>query len=313
MKKEWTVAVTLLVLAGLAADAVAQDRRGRGNRGRGNRAALTAEEQEAANAARAARAQQQRDALAQQVRPIDAVDSVWIENLTWMEVRDAVKAGKTTAIVATGGIEPNGPYLVTGKHNVVLQGACEGIARTLGNALVAPIIKLVPEGSYDPPTSHMLSAGTLSLRQETFEAVLFDVGSSLVAHGFEHVIFIGDSGGNQSGMGATAAAMNEKLGKTVAHFIPEFYDYASARRYMETELGVKEGESDGFHDDFVITAIMMTQDPVTVRWAERMKADKASINAVSIADKDKTVEIGKKILKFRVDSTVAAIKAAIDG
>src|SRR6185295_11228570 len=86
-------------------------------------------------------------------RPIAAVDSVFIEDLTWMEVRDALKAGKDTVIVATGGVEQNGPYLVTGKHNVVLRGTTEAIARKLGNTLVAPIVQFVPEGDIDPPSS----------------------------------------------------------------------------------------------------------------------------------------------------------------
>ncbi len=64
-----------------------------------------------------------------------------------MDVRDALKAGKTTAIIATGGIEPNGPWLVLGKHNYVLQTNCDVIARKPGNARCAPIIKLVPEDS----------------------------------------------------------------------------------------------------------------------------------------------------------------------
>ena len=70
-------------------------------------------------------------------RPIEALDSVFIEELTWMEVRDALKAGKTTVIIPTGGVEQNGPYLATGKHNYVLRATTEAIARKLGNALVA--------------------------------------------------------------------------------------------------------------------------------------------------------------------------------
>src|SRR5688572_27868976 len=35
-------------------------------------------------------------------RPIAAFDSVWIEEMTWMEVRDALKGGKTTAIIPAG-------------------------------------------------------------------------------------------------------------------------------------------------------------------------------------------------------------------
>ena len=88
-------------------------------------------------------------------RPIPARDSVFIEELTWMEVRDRIAGGATTAILATGGIEQNGPYVVTGKHNLVLRATTEAIARRLGDALVAPIVKLVPEGDHDPPTGQI--------------------------------------------------------------------------------------------------------------------------------------------------------------
>src|SRR5262249_9166391 len=41
-------------------------------------------------------------------RAIGARDTVWIEEMTWLEVHDAIKAGKTTALILTGGIEQNG-------------------------------------------------------------------------------------------------------------------------------------------------------------------------------------------------------------
>ncbi|MEE4298186.1 MAG: creatininase family protein, partial [Pseudomonadales bacterium] len=68
-------------------------------------------------------------------RPIAARASYWLEELTWMEVRDAIADGTTTVIVPTGGIEENGPFLATGKHNLILEGTCPEIARQLGNAL----------------------------------------------------------------------------------------------------------------------------------------------------------------------------------
>ncbi len=244
-------------------------------------------------------------------RPIEALDSVWIEELTWMEVRDALKAGKTTAIISTGGIEQNGPYLATGKHNFVLYGACEGIARKLGDALCAPVIKLVPEGNIDPPSGHMRYPGTISLRQETFQKVLEDVADSLAAHGFKNVVFIGDSGGNQRGMEAAAKALNLRWKHAKAHYIPEYYEYDKVFVYMDEELGIKEPVNDGLHDDFAITSMMMAHDPETVRWAQRVAAEKATINGLSIADKEKTIEIGKKLLQYRVDHTVKAIRAAI--
>jgi creatinine amidohydrolase/Fe(II)-dependent formamide hydrolase-like protein len=73
-----------------------------------------------------------------------------MEDMTWMEVRDAMRAGKDTAIVATGGIEQNGPYLVAGKHNVVLRATTEAVVRNLGNALVAPIVPFVAGGGHRP-------------------------------------------------------------------------------------------------------------------------------------------------------------------
>ena len=245
-------------------------------------------------------------------RPIEALNSVWIEELTWMEVRDALRDGKTTAIISTGGIEQNGPYLATGKHNYVLEGACEGIARKLGNALCAPVIKLVPEGGIDNPSGHMRYPGTISLREETFRAVLDDVASSLRAHGFTNIVFIGDSGGNQGGMAAVADALNERWrGGARAHYVPEFYRYREVFAWMESELGITEPINDGFHDDFVITSIMTVVDPESVRHAQRVAAGKASINGLSIEDLEATVETGRKLLGFRVDRTVEAIRAAI--
>jgi hypothetical protein len=62
-------------------------------------------------------------------RPIDAGVSLWAEELTWMEIRDLVKAGTTTIIIGTGGVEQNGPYVAGGKHNFVLQTVLPAIAR----------------------------------------------------------------------------------------------------------------------------------------------------------------------------------------
>src|ERR1700733_855901 len=65
--------------------------------------------------------------------------TVFSEEMTWEEVRDALKAGKTTILIPTGGVEQNGPYVVTGKHNYIIRANAEAIARKLGNALVAPV------------------------------------------------------------------------------------------------------------------------------------------------------------------------------
>ena len=243
--------------------------------------------------------------------PLPPATTVWLEEMTWMDVRDALHAGKTTAIIPTGGMEPNGPWLVTGKHNYVLHANCDAIARKLGNAICTPIIKLVPEGAIEPPSGHMRSPGTISVREETFRAMLTDVAHSLKVHGFRNIIFIGDSGGNQAGQRAVAETLNTKwdAGPVVAH-VQEYYDYAAAARYMAYR-GLEDGEGDGLHDDPIIALNMFVDDPSSVRYDERVAAGLASINGVSLSDRVEALGWAREIVEFRANQTVDAITTAI--
>lgn len=247
-------------------------------------------------------------------RPIPAMDSVWTEELTWMEVRDAIKGGKTTALILTGGVESNGPHLATGKHNYVLKATGEAIARKLGNALIAPIVTLEPgrpEGRV-PPGSVFLSA-------ETYQAVLTDMATSLKSMGFTSVVFLGDSGGNQTAMKDVAAALNAKFSGNPArfYFIPEYYDYPAVRRFVQAngitetmEFEASQG-SDGIHEEYGIDALMMLVDPNTVRLTQRIEAKRATINGASLVPADKTIAFAKRILELRTFQTVDAIHKAM--
>jgi len=245
--------------------------------------------------------------------PLTPPNTVWLEEMTWMDVRDALKAGKTTIIISTGGIEPNGPWLALGKHNYVLKANCDAIARKLGNALCAPIVPFVPEGGVEPKTGHMLTAGTISMREETFEAMLNDMAQSFKVNGFQNIIFIGDSGGNVTGMKNVADKLTAQWnGSPVVAHIPEHYAYNTVAKLLD-DMGVTKPDmkGDNLHDDPGITMNMMVTDPESVRWQGRVKAGKATINGVSIADKAKAVDIGKKIVEMRATNTVAAIRKAI--
>ena len=229
--------------------------------------------------------------------------------MTWMEVRDAMRSGADTVIISTGGIEQNGPYLVANKHGVVLQAMTESIARELGNALVAPIVDFVPEGDIKPPTVHMKYPSTVSVREETYRALLTDIVASYKTHGFRHIVLIGDSGGNQDGLKAVAAAQDEsaKNGPRVS-FIPEYYNYGEVGEFLKTN-GVNQ-VPEGIHDDFGITAIMSTVDPNSIRAKQRRKAGNFTINGIDLAPLKTTQKWGRAIIKFRTDVTVAAIRKA---
>jgi creatinine amidohydrolase len=241
-------------------------------------------------------------------RPIDMHDSVWIENLTMLEVRDLIKAGSTTALILTGGIEENGPYLTTGKHNNVLKATGESIARALGKTLVAPIVTLEPGN----PTRPNLSPGTVLLSRETYKAVLSDMCNSLKSQGFKDVVMIGDSGGNLTPMKEAAEALNTTWAGSGArvHFIPEYYNYADVEAFEERELGIHE-TMEGLHDDYYISAIIATVDTDAIRMPERVKAGKFVINGVPLAPIEKTIANGKRMVEFRTQVTVAAIRASL--
>jgi creatinine amidohydrolase/Fe(II)-dependent formamide hydrolase-like protein len=145
-------------------------------------------------------------------------------------------------------------------------------------------------------------------------AVLRDMATSLKAQGFTNVFLLGDSGGNQRGMAAVAeelAAAWRGLDVVVAH-IPEYYNYGEVEAYQRDVLGVDEDPRlEGLHDDYYISTIIMNDNPRHVRLEQRIAAGKASINGISILPVEKAIEHGRKLIEFRTDVTVEAIRNAM--
>ena len=242
-------------------------------------------------------------------RPIAAADNVWIEELTVLEIRDLLRDGTTTALILTGGIEENGPYLTTGKHNHVMRVMGESIARRLGNALAAPIVTIEPGNP-----ENASSPGSIRLSQETFQAVLRDMATSLKAQGFTDIFLLGDNGGSRRSLAAVAEELAEAWrgqGVVIAH-IPEYYNYDDVLVYQRDVLGVDEDpELERLHDDYYITSIIMNDNPEYVRLQQRIDAGKASINGISILPAEQAIEHRRRLIEFRTDVTVEAIKKAM--
>jgi creatinine amidohydrolase len=156
-----------------------------------------------------------------------SAQSVYIEDLTWPEVKAAIAAGKTTAIIYAGSTEQNGPHLALGKHNFVAHYAAGEIAKKLGNALVYPTMPFAPTGSRELRTGHMRFAGSVSIDTETFQAVMRQVAQSALAAGFKNVFLMGDHGGGQDAMRAAAKDLEDadyKLDQTVhVYYVPDLY------------------------------------------------------------------------------------------
>src|SRR5437763_7729236 len=192
---------------------------------------------------------------------------VWLDDYTWTELATALNAGKTTIIVPIGGTEQSGPHMALGKHNVRVKVLAERIALALGNALVAPVIAYVPEGSIDPPAAHMRFPGTISVPDRTFESVLESTARSFKRHGFRDIVFIGDHGSYQKNEQNVAARLNHEWAATPArvHAIVDYYELTQTRyRELLRRRGFRDDEF-GTHAGLAATSLTFAAAPSLVR------------------------------------------------
>ena len=238
------------------------------------------------------------------------VNTVFIEEMTWTEVREAIDRGATTVILPTAGTEQNGPHMVTGKHRYIIEEASDRIARELGDALVAPTVTYVPEGGVDPPSGHMRYAGTITLPNEFFMRLLEYAARSFRAHGFTDIAFIGDSGGNQRGMEAVAEMLNEEWGGegSRVHFIGDYYANNGFRDWL-----VEQGEvpdSIGGHAGISDTSILLYVEPRHIRQDKLAPGGGFEGSGVSGNPTRASAEYGEVGMRMRVDAAVRQIRAA---
>jgi creatinine amidohydrolase len=239
---------------------------------------------------------------------------VLLEDLTWTELRDQVRAGRTTIIVPIGGTEQNGPHMTLGKHNARAKALSEKIARALGNALVAPVVAYVPEGGLNPPTAHLRFPGTITVPDAAFEKVLEYAARSFRLHGFRDVVFLGDHGGYQKSDKAVADRLNREWAATGVrvHAIEEYYrvtetDYPHAlklRGFRDDEIGIHAGLAD--------TSLALAIDPRLVRM-DKVQSGAVAANADGVRGDPRrsSAELGQLGVDIIVARSVDAIRKAV--
>ena len=233
--------------------------------------------------------------------------NVFLESLTTVEVSRLLRGGYRSVIVPTGGVEQNGDHAILGKHNVVVRHAAENIALALDKTLVAPVIAYVPQGSIDPPADHMRFAGTISLRESTFEALLEDTVRSLVHHGFTHIYLVGDSAGNQDAQARVAGALQDEYreqGVTVMH-VSDYYanngqfEWLKSQGYTDRQIGWHAGLRD--------SSELLYVEPSTIRQEMiRLSARKAGVSGAYWRASE---DIGRKMIDLKVEAAVRQIKS----
>lgn len=242
--------------------------------------------------------------------------SVFLEDLTWTELRDQLASGTiTTIIIPIGGTEQSGPAVALGKHNVRVKVLAEQIAQQLGNTLVAPVIAYVPEGNVSPPTSHMKFPGTITISDATFEQILESAARSFKLHGFKTIVLIGDHGGYQQDERIVADRLNVEWAKTSVRVFAalEYYKIAQGP-YVQRLLaaGAKPSEI-GTHAGLADTSLMLAVDPRMVR-QDRLSGQTRFSAADGVYGGDPTrssAQFGQLGIPLIVDGTVAAIQSFV--
>lgn len=231
-----------------------------------------------------------------------------LEAMTSVELRERIAHGATTVIVPIGGTEQNGAHMLLGKHNVRAHVLADRIADALGNAIVAPTVAYVPEGSIHPPAAHMKYTGTISVPDAVFEGLLEATARSFKQHGFRDVVFLGDHGGYQADLTQVADRLNREWATDPAcraHAPLAYYRVTQTAYVAELKKhGVSDAEL-GSHAGLADTALALAIDPTLVRTDKLAGPYPAGVTG---NPKRATAELGELGTRLVVETTVAAIR-----
>lgn len=183
--------------------------------------------------------------------------TIRMEEMTAPDVRAALAAGFTTAVVAVGSTEQHGPHLPTMTDTRIGDAMAHRVALKLGNALLA---RTIPVGCSE---HHLAYGATISLKPETLKLIVRDYVDSLVRDGFERIIFLPSHGGN---FGSLAEAIEDARKAHPQVAITGYTDLlgitASLHR-TAAKLGISE-EACGAHAGDDETSLMMFLEPELV-------------------------------------------------
>jgi creatinine amidohydrolase len=232
-------------------------------------------------------------------------DQVDMELMTYAEIADAMRGGKTTVLVYNGGTEQRGPHAVVGGHSLVARRASVEIARKLGNALVAPVLPFSIAGSHLNPKW----PGSVNLSGQIFSALNEAVVDSMVVNGFKAIILMGDHGGGQRELQALAAKLDTKYATkgTRVFFCGDVYE--KAQREADAYIAAHNLPA-GSHASVRDTSILMYLGGDAYVRRDKLVAGNVN-NGITGDPRPSTPELGKLFFDMQVNDAVAEINRLV--
>jgi len=250
---------------------------------------------------------------------------VEFEMMTWPEVKEALAAGKTTALFYTGGTEQRGPQNVNGGHTLMGKVTVRAIALKLGNAIAMPVLP------YTPNNASAALPGTIGLTPEILAAILERVSEQAIATGFKNIILMGDHGGGQGQpnvYGEVAKKLDDKYAPQGIHvyYCDEVYIKAQADfdKWL-ADNGYPASSHAGIPDtsemlylggdvwvrkDLIKTAL---GDPVRAPGQPRDSTAQRVNNGITGDARRSTAELGKRVFEMKVEYAVKQIRSLVGG
>jgi creatinine amidohydrolase len=166
--------------------------------------------------------------------------SVWLQNLTWEDIKEKIAESRGTIIIPVGSTEQHGPHLPVGTDTMVANALAETAAKE-ANVLVVPPLWF----GWSP--HHMVLPGTITIRPDILVEVGYDVIKSLHHHGFDKFIFLnGHRIVNVTWLQIVGERAKRELGVKVVIFDPAYMSKTFTGDMEWGEVGHAE-EIEGSH------------------------------------------------------------------
>ncbi len=203
------------------------------------------------------------------IRPTKSLNfpSFCLGDLSYPDIQEYLKHSDTI-LIPKASLEQHGPHLPLYCDTITATEVASRAGEEAG-ILYTPTLWL----GYSP--QHMrapgFGAGTITLRADTYLNLIYDIGRSLIHHGFNRLIFVNGHGSNVKVIDPVLRRLRYETGALIAYYKPY------AERYIGMLKDVLEGpveETPGWHAGELETSQCLAHNPKTVRM-DRALTDRA--------------------------------------
>ncbi|MDX2141509.1 MAG: creatininase family protein [Chloroflexota bacterium] len=193
--------------------------------------------------------------------------SFCLGDLSYVDVQEYLKHSDTI-LIPKASLEQHGPHLPLYCDTITATEVAQRAGEQAG-ILYTPTLWL----GYSP--QHMRApgwgAGTITVRADTYLNMIYDIGRSLIHHGFNRLIFVNGHGSNIKVIDPVLRRLRYETGALIAYYKPY------AERYIGMLKDILEGpveETPGWHAGELETSQCLAHNPTLVR-LDRASVDKA--------------------------------------